>query len=63
MGTFDTGTKGRIIRAVKSAAASISEAALELLECGEYDFSDEAADIFEALEKIRKRIEKEETEE
>ena len=59
MGVFDKETKGRITGALKNAAASLTEAALELCECGEYDYADYAADVFEALESVRKMIEKE----
>lgn len=59
MGVFDKETRGRITRALNNAAASVNEAALELCECGEYDYADYAADVFEALESVRKMIEKE----
>lgn len=56
LATFDRDTRDIITGALKEAGTYTTQAALELLECGEYDEADRAADIFETIEKLKARI-------
>lgn len=53
---FDKKQKDVIVGALKEAIDYMATAALELIECGQYDASDEIADLYDKLGKIRKDI-------
>lgn len=56
LSVFDRETRDIITGALKEAETYTSQAAIELVECGEYDEADSAADLMEAIQKLRVRI-------
>lgn len=53
---FDRETREIITGALKEAGIYTSQAGIELVECGQYDEADKAADLFDEIQKFRARI-------
>lgn len=56
LATFDRDTRNIITGALIEAETYASQAGIELMECGQYDEADKAADLMESLQKFRVRI-------
>lgn len=56
LSSFDRETRDIITGALKEAETYASQAGIELMECGQYDEADKAADLMESIQKLRVRI-------
>ena len=56
LNTFDRETRDIITGALKEAVVYTSQAGMELVECGRYEEADKAADLTDAIQKLRVRI-------